>query len=94
MVFKQTEKKQNFLLESVTVSEKGQISIPMRIRESLAIKKGDKLVVFVADDKLLLQKSTEAGSKMEKEFDYLLKLSEKSTKRLWENEKDNVWNNV
>ncbi len=51
------------------------------------------MVVIVADDKMLLQKSDEAGSKMEKEFDYLLKLSEKSAERLWENEKDNVWNN-
>ena len=50
--------------------------------------------MIVADDKMLLQKSDAAGSKMEKEFDYLLKLSEKSAKRLWENEKDNVWNAV
>ena len=89
-----SRQKRKVLLESVTVSEKGQISIPMRVRESLSIKKGDKLVVIVADDKMLLQKSDEAGSKMEKEFDYLLKLSERSAKRLWENEKDNVWNDV
>ena len=89
-----SRQKQKVLLESVTVSEKGQISIPMSVRESLSIKKGDKLVVIVADDKMLLQKSDAAGSKMEKEFDYLLKLSEKSAKRLWENEKDNVWNAV
>jgi AbrB family looped-hinge helix DNA binding protein len=89
-----SRQKQKVLLESVTVSEKGQISIPMSVRESLSIKKGDKLVVIVSDDKMLLQKSDEAGSKMQKEFDYLLKLSEKSAKRLWENEKDNVWNDV
>ncbi len=29
---------------------------------------------------------------MEKEFSYLLKLSEKVAKKLWENKEDNIWN--
>jgi hypothetical protein len=28
-----------------------------------------------------------------KEFDYLLKLAEKSAKKLWNNKEDDIWNN-
>jgi AbrB family looped-hinge helix DNA binding protein len=82
------------LLESVTVSDKGQISIPVKVRDLLGIEKGDVLVVIVSDNKMLIEKSETLGKKLNSEFDYMLKLSESSAKELWDNERDNVWDSV
>jgi AbrB family looped-hinge helix DNA binding protein len=82
------------ILESVTVSDKGQIAIPVKIRESLGIEKGDVLVIIASDGKILIEKSEAVGKKLGNEFDYMLKLAESSAKELWDNESDNVWDSV
>ncbi|MDG6966507.1 MAG: AbrB/MazE/SpoVT family DNA-binding domain-containing protein [Nitrososphaerota archaeon] len=81
-------------LRTVTVSEKGQVSIPVDIRRRLNIRKGQTLVLQVSDDKLLIAKSEEVSKKMKDEFEHLLRLSERSAKELWENEKDAIWDSA
>lgn len=39
------------------VSEKGQVTIPKEIRESLKLKKGDRVVFLEADDKVIIRKA-------------------------------------
>jgi AbrB family looped-hinge helix DNA binding protein len=78
-------------LRTVTVSEKGQVAIPVDIRRRLNIRKGQTLVLQVTDDKLLIAKSEDVSRKMRDEFRHLLELSETSAKGLWENEKDAIW---
>lgn len=42
-------------MKTVTISTKGQISIPKKVREALHIKKGDQLVFRVEDSKIILE---------------------------------------
>lgn len=67
---------------------KGQISLPIRIRESLSLHQGDELIITKSNDALVIKKSKK------EDFSDLLKHSEKVAKRLWNNKEDEVWNNV
>jgi AbrB family looped-hinge helix DNA binding protein len=78
-------------LRTVTVSEKGQVAIPVDIRRRLNIRKGQTLVLQVSEDKLLIAKSEEVSKKMKDDFQHLVILAERSARTLWENEKDAVW---
>ncbi|MBS1268978.1 AbrB/MazE/SpoVT family DNA-binding domain-containing protein [Nitrosopumilus sp. Nsub] len=79
------------ILKTIKVSEKGQISIPREIRKSLGIKKGDNLILATKNKKLLIQKATNLEKEMESD---LIKFSEKTAKKLWDNKEDEIWNKV
>lgn len=81
-------------LETVTVSEKGQLAIPVDIRRKLNIKKGDKLLIIVHGNKVMMEKSDAISKRVKEDFGHLLKLSENTAKKLWDNDKDAVWDNV
>ena len=72
----------------IKVTDKGQISLPVRIRNSMDIEKGDKLLVIQNNDSIIIRKVKE------NDFSDLLKHSEKVAKKLWDNKEDEVWNNV
>lgn len=84
----------NMTIKTVRVSEKGQIAIPREVRESAGIEKGDVLVVFQDNERILLQKVQTVAKKAEDEFAYLVKLSEKTFAKLWSNKKDEVWDKM
>ena len=42
-------------MKAVTISTKGQISIPKKVRDALHIKKGDQLIFRVEDSKIILE---------------------------------------
>lgn len=79
-------------MKTVTVSEKGQISIPQEIRRQLAVEKGSKLVIILKDKRLLISKVTDASQLVEDDFADTMQRSENSLKEAWDNEADNVWN--
>jgi len=81
-------------LKTVNVSEKGQIAIPREIRVMLGIKKGDRLILAVKNKKLLIQKAANLEKHIEDDFKDLLKLSEKTSERLWNNKDDEIWNTI
>ena len=72
----------------IKVTDKGQISLPVGIRESLNIKQGDELIITKADDSLVIKKIKKD------DFSDLLKHSEKVARKLWDNKENEVWNNV
>jgi len=39
------------------VSEKGQVTIPKEIRDSLKLKKGDRVIFLEAEDKVIIRKA-------------------------------------
>ena len=43
-------------IKTIKVSEKGQIAIPRIIREKIGIDKGDELLLFEIDGKIMLEK--------------------------------------
>lgn len=80
------------IVRTVTVSGKGQISIPQEIRKQLAVEKGSKLVVVLKDKKLLIYKASDILQSTEDGFDDVVRHSELSLKKIWDNEEDEVWN--
>ncbi len=44
------------IIAKITVSEKGQITIPKEVRERLNILRGDKIIVYLKDNEIILKK--------------------------------------
>lgn len=72
----------------IKVTDKGQISLPVNIRNSLDIKRGDELLITQDRNTIVMKKVKK------EDFNYLLKHSEEVAKKLWDNKEDEVWNNV
>lgn len=79
-------------MKTVTVSGKGQISIPREIRKQLAVEKGSKLVIILKDKKLLIRKASDISQSIGNDFEDVVLHSERSLKRIWDNEEDEIWN--
>lgn len=80
------------IMKTVTVSGKGQISIPREIRKQLAVEKGSKLVIILKDKKLLIRKASDISQSIGNDFEDVVLHSERSLKRIWDNEEDEIWN--
>ena len=72
----------------IKVTDKGQISLPVSIRESMKIEQGDELIIARSDNTIIIKKIKK------EDFSDLLKHSEKIAKKLWDNKEDEVWDNV
>jgi AbrB family looped-hinge helix DNA binding protein len=70
----------------IKVTDKGQISIPVEIRNSIGIVTGDELIAVRNGETLCLRKIKK------EEFRDMLKLSEISLKKMWDNKEDEIWN--
>ncbi|MEM3089015.1 MAG: AbrB/MazE/SpoVT family DNA-binding domain-containing protein [Candidatus Nitrosotenuis sp.] len=86
--------KEQTKLKTVNVSAKGQIAIPADVRKMLGIRKGDRLLLTAIRKKILIEKSNELTKKIEDDLSYLTKVSEKTAKKLWDNEKDSIWDKL
>ena len=80
------------IIKTIRVSDKGQIALPVEVRESANIKIGDNLILIQKGKRIMIEKTDLVESKVEDDFKDLLKLSELSLKNLWDNEQDKVWN--
>ena len=63
-------------ITAVKVSDKGQIAIPVSIREIIGIKTGDTLVLIQDGDRILIKKSDKVIKQVKDDFRPLLKQSE------------------
>jgi len=72
----------------IKVTDKGQISLPVKMRNSLDISRGDELIITHKDDSIIIKKIKED------DFSDLLKHSEIVAKKLWDNKDDEIWNSV
>ena len=79
-------------IKTIKVSEKGQIALPLEIRNAAGIKKGDELIIIQEDGKILLEKVNTLSKKIEDDFKDLLSFSEEALKEVWDNEDDDIWN--
>lgn len=82
----------DLMMKIVTVSGKGQISIPREIRKQLAVEKGSKLVIVLKGKKLLIRKVSDVSQSMEDGFEDVVRYSERSLEEIWDNKEDDVWN--
>ena len=82
-------------IEIVNVSSRGQIVIPGKIRKSMDIKEGSKLVAIERNNEIVLMKEEGVLKTLEssgKEDAGWLAIAEHSLKDIWDNEKDEkVW---
>lgn len=44
------------IIAKITISEKGQITIPKEVRARLNLLKGDKIIVYLKDNEIILKK--------------------------------------
>jgi AbrB family looped-hinge helix DNA binding protein len=79
-------------IRTIKVSEKGQVSIPIDIRKTMKIKKGDSLVMMVKDRKIVLEKSENIALLLNGEFKDAKALTESTLKKIWSNRHDERWN--
>jgi len=75
-------------IKVIRVTDKGQISLPIRMREILGIKYGDNLLVTQDRDSVVIKKVKKEN------FHDLLKHSEKLAKKFWGNKEDEIWNEI
>lgn len=84
------------MMEIISVSSKGQIVIPERIRKYLKINAGTKLVLIEREGTLMLKKEEQVAKYIEEgerkeEFGWMI-LAEKGLKEIWNNSRDDkVW---
>ncbi len=81
------------MIETVKVSSRGQIVIPELMREELRIDEGTKLVLIEKNGTITLEKEDKFLKKLnsiELEKIGMLALAEKSLKKVWDNEKDDI----
>ena len=76
------------LIKTATISDKGQISIPISIRNQLNLKRGTSLLLVVDKKRIILQKAENIiKTKEDKEYYEMLDKSLKS----WNNDDDKRW---
>ena len=75
-------------VKTVKVSDKGQIAIPKEMRDILHIEKGDEVLLIAEGNIIIIEKVKKAN------FKDLLKLSESTAQKIWNNEEDEVWNEL
>ena len=75
-------------IKIIKVTDKGQISLPIGMRESLKINNGDELIIAKNEDSIVIKKIKRD------DFSDLLKHSEKVAKKLWSNKEDEIWDSI
>jgi len=78
----------------VKVSSKGQIVIPKEVRKRHRLGRDTSLVLLESGDALVLRKKADVEEILKDEFGPLLRASEETLKKLWENPEDDVWDGV
>ena len=72
----------------VKVTDKGQISIPRTMRLETGITKGDEIIMISDNNTLIIEKLKDSR------FKDLIKHSERVAQKIWNNKKDEVWDDV
>jgi AbrB family looped-hinge helix DNA binding protein len=78
-------------LKTVTISQKGQITIPRNLQRKMGIKKGDRFVLVARGDNIMLKKSPAIIKSIEDDFRDIIEISEHSLGKLWLNKEDDIW---
>ena len=78
-------------LKTVTISQKGQITIPRNLQRKMGIKKGDRFILVARGDNIMLKKSPAIIKSIEDDFSDIIAISEHSLRKLWLNKEDEIW---
>jgi AbrB family looped-hinge helix DNA binding protein len=83
--------KNELQFKKIKVSQKGQIVIPADIQRRMGIKKGDELLLVSKGKKIVLEKPDRILGRLTSEFKDVEAFSELSLKKMWLNQKDEIW---
>ncbi len=75
-------------IKIIKVTDKGQISLPVSLRQELRINTGDELIVARTSDAIIMRKIKTD------DFKDLLQHSESVASKLWDNDEDEIWNSI
>ncbi len=78
-------------VRTVTISQKGQITIPRTLQRKMGIKKGDRFVLVARGDNIMLKRSPTIIKSIEDDFIDILAISEHSLGKIWLNKEDDIW---
>ncbi len=83
---------------TVTLSDKGQISIPKKVRQDLKLKKGEQLVLREESGRIILEAAVHTVRKLalleKSESMANMLVSERTLAKDWSNADDERWNSV
>ncbi|MBI2445317.1 AbrB/MazE/SpoVT family DNA-binding domain-containing protein [Candidatus Micrarchaeota archaeon] len=83
---------------TVTLSDKGQISIPKKVRQDLGLKKGEQLVLREDGGRIVLEPAAHLMRRLElverSESLTSMLVSEQTLAKDWSNEDDERWNAI
>ena len=81
-------------IRTITLSGKGQVSIPQSIRRYMGLHKGEKLMLIAEKGSIIIKKAKEIMKQLElkAESKEAMLVSEESLKKDWENKYDERWN--
>ncbi|MBI5226450.1 AbrB/MazE/SpoVT family DNA-binding domain-containing protein [Candidatus Micrarchaeota archaeon] len=83
---------------TVTLSDKGQISIPKTVRQHLGLKKGEQLVLMEKGGRIILESAAHTIRKLalleKSESLANMLVSERTLAKDWSNADDERWNSV
>lgn len=71
----------------VAVTSKGQISLPVKVRRTLGIKEGDRILLVSEGDSVLLKRIGD-------EFKDLVHHAESVAQEFWSSKEDDAWDDV
>ena len=86
-----TKNKEKEDLDTVTISQKGQITIPRNLQRKMGIKKGDRFILVARGDNIMLKKSPAIIKSIEDDFSDIIAISEHSLRKIWLNKEDEIW---
>ncbi|MFT4261190.1 MAG: AbrB/MazE/SpoVT family DNA-binding domain-containing protein [Candidatus Woesearchaeota archaeon] len=77
-------------IKTTTITSKGQISIPVKLRKSKGFKEGDKLAIITYEDRIELRPLFQVNEKMQTAY-----ASQELLAKDWESkEEDEAWKNL
>ncbi|MBI2669399.1 AbrB/MazE/SpoVT family DNA-binding domain-containing protein [Candidatus Woesearchaeota archaeon] len=82
------------MIETIKVSSRGQVVIPERVREELAIEEGTTLILVEDSGRIILEKEVDFLKKIhrDEERKSWIALGEKAFAKVWDNpEDDRTW---
>lgn len=81
-------------MKTVTVSSKGQVTLPAELLRAMEIDKGTRLVLIQKGEQIMLVPEATVARLVEDELAGFEALAGTSFEDLWDNEADEVWDDV
>lgn len=80
------------IVKTVRISEKGQLAVPVEIRQKAGIQRGDELIIFYQNGRILLEPAELLSNRLNDDLEDIKMFTQRMLERVWDNEEDEAWN--